>query len=132
MEKIEKQLRDQLQEYIEDGECLYTSIGDKVFDEELRENTKSVRYVYEKLPLWNGGMNCNLCYETIHYLSPKLPSGIDLGTSFSNRLDNKVRAIAQPILYLFYREVIERERLKEIREERKKNGKIRIRTRLHR
>ena len=120
MNEFEEMLRKQLEEYLEHGDKQF--INDVWYEDlELLENSRSVKYVYEKYPLWNGGLNHKLCYENIHIIRPDLPLGVDKPLELGFETMSKiVKGITKKFMYFATKEEIKSERLKEIRAETKK------------
>lgn len=107
MNKFEEMLRKQLEEYLEHGDKTFV---DGVWEENLEclENSRSVKYVYETYPLWNGGLNCNGCYDYVHILRPDLPLGIEDPIDFGyEKMSKIVATVTKPYLYLATKEEIE-------------------------
>ena len=71
MNEFEEQLRECLEDYLENGDRCMTVDGKVVENKGVWENSKKVEYVYKQFPLWGGHVNQDNKRETIHALVPK-------------------------------------------------------------
>jgi hypothetical protein len=99
MNKFEKMLREQLEEYLEKGDTM----GSK----EVLEASREAEYIYEVFPLWNGGMNAEGKYENIHFLRSKGAIGIEVEGDVIKTKPNKITATMKKVMWFATKEVIE-------------------------